>query len=605
MDIKLPYSLLAEYIDTSAPVMKVVEALTLCGPTVDRVTPVGKDAVLDIEVITNRVDMASAFGIAREAAAILPQFGIAAKLKNNPYRNLQLAIPPAENQLPLKVQILDQSLVSRFSCLCLEDVVVGASAPDTVIMLEKAGLHSVNNVVDISNELTLRLGQPVHIFDYDKLLGNKMILRESRKGEKITTLDGRQHTLLGKDIVIEDGQGRLVDLCGIIGGQLSMVDENTHRVVLFVQTYEPKRIRRTSLYTQNRTLAAQIFEKNPDPALVIPTLNQGVALLTARTGAKVAGKLIDIKARLKQPAKIKLSLAWLNQLAGIEVSAINIRSILKRLGFTVVGNNTLTVSVPTWRVHDIKLKQDLAEEVLRVMGYFRWPSHFPCTFLDKFDEEPILRLETKIKHFLAAVGFCEVYNYSLVNKTDLAQNDIAKTGAIALRNPLSADYTHLRTSLIPGVLSALAFNAPLAEKLLIFELSNVYLGWDGEHLPEERPMLVLSGWSIDFRELKGYLESLFSHLHASPVTFRENDSQYLGPAADIFIDNVLVGHIGLSKPGIAHHFRLPVCPLVELDLRQVLLRAFVPSQYQPVSIFPPVVEEVTIASKLSVGELLA
>ena len=154
--------------------------------------------------------------------------------------------------------------------------------------------------------------------------------------------------------------------------------------------------------------------------------------------------------------------------------------------------------------------------------------------MDKFDEEPILRLETKIKHFLAAVGFCEVYNYSLVNKTDLAQNDIAKTGAIALRNPLSADYTHLRTSLIPGVLRALAFNAPLAEKLLIFELSNVYLGWDGEHLPEERPMLVLSGWSIDFRELKGYLESLFSHLHASPVTFRENDSQYLGPAADIF-----------------------------------------------------------------------
>lgn len=608
MDIKLPYSLIEEYLETDASVMSVVDLLTACGPTVDRVTPLGKDTILEIEIITNRVDSASAFGIAREAAAILPTFGQKAHVKNNPYQDLKYRFKSG-GDLSLNVQIMDQSLVRRFAAVVLEDIKVGPSDEATVALLEKCGLRSVDNVVDISNELTLRLGQPVHIFDYDKLKGQKMVLRESRRGETVQTLDGREHKLLGKDIVIADGEGRLIDLCGVMGGELSKVDQTTRRVVLFVQSYEPTRVRKTSLYTQERTLAAQIFEKNPDPQLVMPTLNLGIELLSKRAGATVAGKLVDIYPTKPKSAALNLDLAWLNQVAGVDLERAEVVGILERLGFKARPSgkqkNTLNVIVPTWRVGEVTIKEDLAEEILRLYGYFKLPSTLPDTSVP-FEQEPILKLETAIKRYLADVGFTESFNYSLVSANLMVKANLSVAEAPALSNPLSVDYTHLRTSLAPSLLETLALNKPIAPDALFFEISNVYLNWDGKGLPQESPQLVITGLNLDYRRLKGYLEALFDKLRVdtSNLNFVTKTHPFLSPAMEIKLGKIAVGHLGMVSTTVADNFGLASTPLTQLDLQALSPLTFGAFDYQPISTFPPILEEITIGSNKPVSDLL-
>lgn len=349
MDIKLPHSLLKEFLDTSAKPEQIAKSLSLCGPTVDQITSYKNDYLYHIEVITNRIDSASAFGIAREAAAILPQFKYKAKIKNDPYQLNLKQLGDLPKNSPLNLQILDNSLIPRFTAITLTNTQVKPSPKPVQDWLNLSGLRPLNNVVDITNELTLKYGQPVHAFDLDKIANQQLILRESKKGESITTLDGRVHHLQGGDIVIQDGSGRLIDLCGIMGGQFSAIDSNTKNVLLFVQTYEPKHIRKTSLYTQERTLAAQIFEKRPDPELVLPTLIAGVKLLEQRANATISSNLIDLYPDPTKTKTINLDLNWLNQFAGINLKPTQVSSILKKLGFTSksITSQVLRVTVPS------------------------------------------------------------------------------------------------------------------------------------------------------------------------------------------------------------------------------------------------------------------
>ena len=222
MDIKIPDSTLRKYLDTQATPEKIAEALTLCGPSVDRLHRLADDYVYDIEAITNRVDTASAFGVAREAAAILPLFGIKAKLINSPYNIKPNALPERKGgKLPLEVIIKDENLIPHFAAIVLDKLTVKDSPKEIKDQLELSGVRPLNNLIDITNYLTLCFGQPVHIFDYDKILGQQLILRESRAGEKLITLDGKTHQLRGGDL---GGESSLLgvergasDFFGIVG----------------------------------------------------------------------------------------------------------------------------------------------------------------------------------------------------------------------------------------------------------------------------------------------------------------------------------------------------------------------------------------------------
>ncbi len=254
MQILIPDSWLREYLETDAKPHDIQKALSLCGPSVERLHEIGQDFIYDIEVTTNRVDCMSVYGIAREAAAILPHFGHTARLHTDPF-DTKLSFKTSSS-VDYLTAVADPNLCSRFSAILIKNVKIGPS-PDWIIKkLEAVGMRGLNNVVDISNLLMHELGQPIHTFDYDKIQGKSMILRESKAGEEVTTLDGKKHKLPGHDIVIEDGSKKLTDLCGIMGGLDSAVDQNTKNVLLFVQTYEPVHIRRTSMALAHRTSAA-------------------------------------------------------------------------------------------------------------------------------------------------------------------------------------------------------------------------------------------------------------------------------------------------------------------------------------------------------------
>ncbi|MEK7524928.1 MAG: phenylalanine--tRNA ligase subunit beta [Patescibacteria group bacterium] len=623
MDIKLPDSTLRKYLLTKASAEKIAEALTLCGPSIERLHKVTGNYVYDIEAITNRVDSASAFGIAREAATILPFFGVKAKLINDPYDIKAGELPERKSpKLPLTVEIRDQALVKRFAAIVLDGIVVKDSPKEIREELELAGERALNNLVDITNYLRLCFGQPVHIFDYDKISGAKMILRESKPGEKITTLDDRTHSLRGGDIVIEDGDGRLIDLCGIMGGKLSQVDDQTGRAVLFVQTYEPKRIRRTSLYTQKRTLAAQIFEKQPDSRLVIPTLIEGVKLLVKYANAKIAGDSIDLYYLKPEKKTIKLDLKLVNDLIGFKFDAKTVASILTGLGFTVkkFSPATFGVDVPSWRTHDVTIWPDLAEEIARIYGYFRLEGKLPVSAHLTTTTDPLLEIEYQAKSFLANLGFTEIFNYSLVGADIFTKADMDIDHSLALTNPLTSEFEYLRRSLIPSLLMDLANNQGKVDlPIRIFELSNIYLpalhppGERGSHLagetPAEQPILAMASQGLDYRTGKGYLEALLAKFRLNNLTFKpfaqKGGPWQINQTAEVYSGKHFLGVFGRLKPAVKSAFNLKGdVYLANLDFRAFASLANTTYTYTPISEYPDMIEDITIESNRTIGELI-
>lgn len=610
MDIKLSHLLLSDYLSTRTSPDEIARCLSLCGPTVDRLQKKGSDTIYDIEIITNRVDSASALGIAREASAILPQFKHSAKLKNDPYRLKLSTLGRLPSNSPLKLVVKNKDLLQRFACIALKDVSIKPSDKKTQTILTHSGLRPLNNVIDITNELTLRFGQPVHAFDLDKIKGKKLIFRYSKPGEKILTLDGKTHQLQGKDIVAEDGQGRLVDLCGIMGGGLTNVDQNTKNVLFCVHIYQPQAIRRTSLYLQQRTLASQIFEKNPDPELVIPTLIKGTQMLQKRAGAIIASNLLTYQSKTLKPRSLKLNLDWLNHFVGITIPHRQVVSILKALGFTVSQRSTLlTCQVPSWRHHDINLKQDLAEEIARVYGYFRLPANLPPTQIKSVNSDPLLFWETQAKKILTLSGFTEVYNSSLVSKELFSQAKMDIEPSLRLKNPLTQDQAYLRRSLIPQLLDNLAQNQPrLKQPLRLLELSHIYLPQD-QDLPEEHSVLAYLTDQDDYRHHKGYFEYLAQKLRLKNLSYQkyhhQSDLWDQSQTVEVYSDKTFLGVIGKIHPQICHHLKLKGdIYLTNLDFEAIAQLASTIHHVQALLPHAPIIDDFNIKSPLPVNRLL-
>ena len=523
MNISIPHSWLKEFLTTDAPPQKIAECLSLCGPSVEQLEKTKDDYVYHLEVTTNRVDMMSVLGIAREAAAILPQFGYKARFKTSG------TLPEVDQtgSFPLEIKVNHQ-LCPRFSAVVINNVTIKPSPPKIKERLEKSGIRSLNNVVDISNYLMRAYGQPVHTFDFDKIK-DKMILRLSRKGETLTTLDGKTFTLPGEDIVIEDGSKRLIDLCGIMGGANSAVDANTKKVLLFVQTYSAKHIRRTSMILGQRSEAAQIFEKQPDPEQIMSVLLKGIQLFKQLTGGAQSSKIIDIYPQPDKPKSVTAPLQLIKERLGVEITQPEVDKILKSLGFI---NN----QVPSWRAKDINIPEDIVEEVARIYGYHRLPSQIMATAIPTNYPETNFYLEQQIKHWLVGFGLTEIYTNSLIGQN--------YPGQLKIKNALSTDWQYLRNSLIPSHTQTFA----------AFEIANTYHPRPGR-LPEERLQLIISGFS-DFAKLKGIVDALFAKLHL--------------PVSAALTATTAV-----------------------IDLEPVLKRARLYPHYRPVSTYPAIVEDMT------------
>jgi phenylalanyl-tRNA synthetase beta chain len=608
MNIKITDKALRQFLDTSASPQEIAEKISLCGPTIDRIVKNKSEYVYEIEVITNRIDTASAQGIARDSAAILKQLGIKAVLKNDPYLEKISLFP----NLPktINFDITDKSLVRRLVAITFENVNISQSPQETKTLLTLCDERPINNAVDITNELTLLYGMPSHIFDFDKLASQKLIIRESIKGEEITTLDNQKNKLNGGDIIIEDGAGRIVDLCGVMGGTVAEVDLHTKNILLIVPTFNASKIRRTSLYLQKRTLASQILEKQPDRELNLPILMKAIQLFKERTGARVSSAVFDSQPLSEKPKEINLNINWANNLIGINIPEKTISKILESLGFIVrnKNENEIICTVPSWRYFDINIKEDLVEEIARVFGYSKLPAILPYVNLSPEPKNPLLRTEVVVKNFLSCQGFNEVYNSSLVSGDLITKTDLDITQHLKLTNALSVEYEYLRTSLVPSILQNIKNNQGKSEEpFYLFELSNIYQKI-GDKLPKERSNVCLAS-TIDYLHTKGYLESLLSHLNLKNYKFATSikTPEYFVTAntSTIMANKQILGFIGTIKPAILRRLGITSSPTV-VELSTEVLVDSIQNNYvfKPISGYPAVIETMTIKSNAGVGDII-
>ncbi|PIR60960.1 MAG: hypothetical protein COU68_01915, partial [Candidatus Pacebacteria bacterium CG10_big_fil_rev_8_21_14_0_10_45_6] len=276
MNILIPHTWLLEHLEADIEPKKLQEYLSLCGPSVERMYEREGDSVYDIEVTTNRADAMSVRGIAREAAAILPQFGVDAKLK--PLTAPDVPNPSEELVLPTITE--NDELNKRTLCVVLSNV-DRAPTPDWMAKrLTALDMQIHDAAIDITNYITHELGHPCHAFDYDKLVacGNQIIITEAEAGESFTLLDGATYTAIGGEVIFKDGTGTIIDLPSIKGTANSSVNANTKRILLLAESIDAKKVRFASMTHAIRTTAAQLMEKNADPTLAIDVIRLGVKL---------------------------------------------------------------------------------------------------------------------------------------------------------------------------------------------------------------------------------------------------------------------------------------------------------------------------------------
>jgi len=532
-------SWLRDYLETPANPREIAKYLSLCGPSIEKVEKVGNNHVYHIEITTNRIDCASVYGIAREASAILPRFGIKAKLKEFRLDSKSFTFAKKVSYLEANV---DTNLCPRFTAVLIRNVVIDKSPKDVVDKLEMSGVRSINNVVDISNFVALAVGQPVHTFDYDKIKDQKMILRESKKGEKIRTLDGKDFVLPGGDIVIEDGEGRLIDLAGIMGGKESAIDENTKNVLLFVQHYNPSNIRRTSMALAQRTAAATIFEKGTDAELVGPATLLAVKLFETLTKGRADQNILNIYPQPYKVFSVKISEKFINERLGIEIQKKEITAYLSSLDFECKWEgDILDVKVPSFRAKDIRAPEDILEEIARIYGYHNLPSRIMDGDIPDRPTEVKFAFENNLRNIISGFGGTEIYTLSLVPESFVDEKHLK------LKNPLGPDTLCLRTSLMPSVIGAAKENIGLKERFHLFEIANVYIPRSND-LPDEKMILggVLSGYS--YRRAKGVVEALLERLNID-VIFKSEEEKGFGASrcAFIYYADVLVGKIGIAE----------------------------------------------------------
>lgn len=603
MNILVPDIWLRAYVKTDATAKQIKDYLSLCGPSIERINTVRGEIVYDIEVTGNRPDAMSVVGIAREASVILPKFGINAELVGDPYQTNK-KIKPTKKTVPLHITT-DARLNPRWMTVVIDHITITKSPSWLSKRLELAGIRSINNVIDITNYVMHAYGQPAHVFDYDKIEGAVMKLRESKKGEQITTLDGKTHTLLGNDIVIEDGSGNLIDLCGIMGGKNSAITDETNRIVLFVQTYDPIHIRRTSMNLAHRTEASGLFEKSLDTELVAPVFTESVQLIEELAGGHIASTITDMYEQPWKAQPVETKRNKVDSYIGMHLTDKEIKQILTALGCeTTITDTDIIVTPPSYR-RDITIDVDVIEELARIYGYHTIQGKLPETEPPMVFEDPILSMEQLIKTKLADWGYVETYTYSMISEELMKTFNIQKDLTYTITNPLSKDWVYMRPTLLPSMLMAIKENIPYENDLKLFEISMTY-AYKKNDLPDEQSTLIVAVTGARYTKIKGIAERIVS-LFGIPMPtaiepangyYEKTRSLQLGIYGQMGeINTQLLQTLGITKP----------ITVLELSIRNLMKHRNIQKKYVAIPKNPASFEDMAfvVPDKTHVGPMVS
>lgn len=585
MNILIPQNWLKEYLKTDLNAKEIQKYLSLSGPSLERIYDIDGEEVHDIEITTNRVDCMSIYGIAREALPILRQNNfkvelITPKIKKDFQVNKL-------NKLP-KIN-LQTNHINRILTVVLDNF----NNKETLDFIKKR-LHQIdqnshNAIIDITNYITHQFGHPCHCFDYDKIIkqGGEIIIKEAPPNLTFTTLDKNTYQTKGGEIVFLNKKGEIIDLPAIKGMLNTGVDNNTKRVLFWIESLTPEKTRFTSMTHAIRTQAALINEKGINPLSADQTFFEAIKLYQEVCQAKVSSEIYDYFPNKNkfEKSKIKVSLKKINKYLGIDLKKDEVIDILKNLNLTIQLNkkNEEVIVQPPFYRNDLNLDVDIIEEIARIYGYHNLPSRLNFkTVTLPLQKEFNFNVEKEIKHFLSNNGFFECYNYSMVSREQAELVD-ELNNHFKIKNPLTDDKVYLRKSLLPSLQQIFNDQNPNNKPLSIFEMANVY-HYQNNKIKEILTVSALS--NANYRIVKGFLENLLEIFYLNYYLELKNkiNNKLYSQKADILINNKNCGAIFITKNNLTGF---------SLNLQQIVALAKKYPSLKPIKQTNPIIEDLT------------
>jgi phenylalanyl-tRNA synthetase beta chain len=574
----------------------------------------GGDVVYDLEITPNRPDWNSVIGIARELAA----------LTGNP-----LKVPEIRNQQSsekvqdtVAVRIDDAELCPRYTARVIKGVKIGPSPDWLRSTLEKIGIRSINNVVDVTNFVMMEIGQPLHAFDYHLIAKGRdgkpaIVVRPAAAGEKFKTLDNVERTLTAEMLLIADEQ-KGIALAGIMGGQNTEINDNTKDVLVESAYFNPTNIRRTSKSLGLRSESSYRFERGADIGICDWASQRGAQLILETAGGQLNDGIVDAHPKLFKPKQITLRHHKVGELLGVAISGNEQNRLLKSLGLQAVpggapqvpsaqAGDTTAFDIPSFRV-DLKREVDLIEEIARLQGVEKIPSTPPRGAIGSNSFDAVHDQIAEARGILSGLGLNEAQGQTLVAN---AECRVQNGELAALANPLSSDMDVLRPSLLPGLIHSLRHNVSRKNyDVALFEVGRVFSQANSQIREERRVAIALTGqrnslfWSggdreakCDIYDLKGVLEEFLDQFGLRGMSYsrRTESTALFLESATIQLGKQQLGEFGQLLPMLAKRYDLrDAIFLAELNLDLLLARRNSSQSFKPLPAFPAIRRDVAM-----------
>lgn len=574
----------------------------------DALIPLGlRDALVEYEVTSNRVDCFGMEGIAREAAAtfrkefkppVIKEVGNAEKAEDF-----------------ISVEIKDKELCKRYVARVVKNVKIAPSPLWMQRKLSAVGIRPINNIVDITNYVMTELSQPMHAYDIDTIEERRIVVERAANGEKFTTLDGVERELDDTVLLIKDGK-KAVGIAGIMGGENSKINEGLNTVLLEAACFDGTNIRLSSKKIGLRTDASGKFEKGLHPETALLAMNRACTLIEEIGAGEVVGGVVDVYPVKEGDREVEFDLDACNRLLGTSISLDMAREYFDMLGIKI-NDDLKSVVVPYFR-QDLLRNADLAEELARFFGYDKIPTTLPSGESTAGGETFGMEIEGKARELAEQFGFCEGMTFSFespkVFDRLLLPLDAKEREAIEIKNPLGEDYSIMRTQIINGMLTSLGTNSARRNKnVRLYEISNIYLAKQLplEDYPEERKQFCLGMYGEgDFFVLKGVIEEFLYKVGMKKLPSYNADAgkTFLHPGrqAQIIYEDVVVGYFGEVHPLVQEAYGIAERTYVaNIDLSVICKKANFTVKYEGIAKFPSVVRDISLVmdKSLTAGEI--
>ena len=636
--MKLSAQWIRDFVDLSVDDRRLADDLTSAGIAVEGISGSGADTVFEMEIGTNRPDAMNHYGVAREAAAIydLPLKPLSAFSFQRSARQTsadKAAFSSSSSRgtskvVPFQITVEEPALCPRFSARIIRGTHVRPSPEKIAHRLQLLDQRPISNAVDATNYVLWQMGKPTHVFDMDLLEGGRLIIRRAKNGEKLKTLDGVERTLSAEDLVVADAK-RPVGLAGVMGGFDTMITEKTRNILIESAWWDPITVRKTSRRHGIHTDASHRFERGADFESTVLSCDLVAELILASGGGDLIGDVIDVVSKRMDQAPVVLRLAEVHRILGGNLKTVEIFRILKKLGFELIpegqADAQFEVHIPSWRL-DVEREIDLIEEIARLHGYDKFENTLP-TYSGAVIELPNARADSTMRDRALALGYNEAVSLSFISHEDAERFSAASV--LELENPLSAEASVMRTTMVPGMLDMLAWNLNRdAENVRLFEMGRVYEMRDGQRVEPERMCLGATAAAVragipalemldlskrktksppkpkdgsggapsefvaeEFRAFKGDVENLLSAFSYGELTFDRETPEYFNPgrSARALIDRMPVAQFGQISDAVkaSRKLRQDVY-LAEFDLEQLHARGLRTILYAPLPKYPAV-----------------